>query len=46
MVLPPYEGIRRSIQLNYVLSSGTIFKQQLKHNLAALVKKVRKKLTG
>lgn len=42
----PYEGIRRSIQLNYVLSSGTIFKQQLKHNLAALVKKVRKKLTG
>lgn len=39
-----YEGIRRSIQLNYVASNGVVLRQNARHRFAAFLKKLSKNL--
>lgn len=37
----PYEGERRSMQLNWVTGRGYLWKEAFRHNLSAMIKKLR-----
>ena len=38
----PYEGERRSMQLNWVSGRGYLWKEAFRHNLSAMIKKFRR----
>lgn len=43
---PAYIGVRRAIQLNYIVSEQSATVQQFKHRLSAMFKAMKKKLKG